>query len=99
MPLSNETLSALDDALGAVIDEAGDDPKYADLVDSLTAAKEATQGIEEGADDPTGKADEADDPSSFDFAERELKKRRDARKKPPADGGDNAGDQKGNPFA
>lgn len=39
--LTPETLKALDDALSAVVAQAGEDPEYAELVDALTAAQNA----------------------------------------------------------
>lgn len=39
--LTPETLDALKQALSAVIDQAGDDPKYSGLVDALTQAQRA----------------------------------------------------------
>lgn len=41
MALTPETEKALSDALAAVIDECGDDPAYADLVDALSSAQDA----------------------------------------------------------
>lgn len=82
--LSPETIKALDEALGAVIAEAGDDPQYADLVDSLTAAQHAAAQVEgsgDAAPDPGAEPDgnEASpnfDAHSFDHAEKAMTKRR-----------------------
>jgi hypothetical protein len=41
MALTPETAGALKDALDAVIQQCGDDPQYADLIDSLKAAEQA----------------------------------------------------------
>jgi hypothetical protein len=51
--LTPETLDALDNALTAVIHEAGHDPKYADLVHALTAAQAALPE-DNDADDAVG---------------------------------------------
>jgi hypothetical protein len=50
--LTPETLDALDQALTAVIHEAGGDPQYEGLVHALTAAKDAL---------PDSGADQAED--------------------------------------
>jgi hypothetical protein len=50
--LTPETLHALDQALTAVIHEAGHDPEYEGLVHALTAAKDAM---------PDSPADQAED--------------------------------------
>lgn len=100
MPLSPETLSALDEAIKAVVEECGDDPQYDSLVENLNQAGDAIEDISSGEPADKGGADEPpeDDPYSFDHAEKKLKERRAARKKPPAD--DTADDQKkDNPFA
>jgi hypothetical protein len=96
--LSPETIKALDDALGAVIEEAGDDPQYADLVDALTAAQHAATAAGDGgggggehaappAAEPDGDEGSPDfDPHSFDHAEKAMTKRRkDAKGKPEGD--------------
>lgn len=99
MPLSPETLSALDEAIKAVVEECGDDPQYGSLVENLNQAGDAIEDISSGEPaDEGGKEPPEDDPYSFDHAEKKLKERRAARKKPPADG--EADDQrKDNPFA
>lgn len=102
MPLSPETLSALDEALTAVIDEAGDDPQYAKLVDDLTAARGEIDNADDG-DGPDSESDPKDAAQDDEFkaAEAEHVTRRKARKKPKDEGDKpvDAGADGGNPFA
>lgn len=63
--LTPETLNALDQALAAVVKEAGDDPQYAELVDHLTAA----QGAMPDAGEPK---EEGPDPESFEDAKSQM---------------------------
>jgi hypothetical protein len=77
MPLSPDTLDALESALGAVIDEAGDDPQYAELVSALADAQQASSSIEPAEAETR---DGPDDDSSFATAEQRMK---DARSAPP----------------
>lgn len=85
--LSPETEQALAAALDAVVKEAGHDPQYADLVASLTTAKDALTEIEAG--EPEGPGEAADDagepftrsshdPHGFEAAKSALTARRHA---------------------
>lgn len=85
MPLSPDTLNALETALGAVIDEAGDDPKYADLVSALTDAQQASALVESPAEE---ERDGPEDDHSFATAEKRMKEARTASDAPPADAPD-----------
>jgi hypothetical protein len=57
--LTPETLKALDQALSAVVQEAGDDPKYEGLVHALSAAQDAM---------PDSHAEKAEDAPDDSFA-------------------------------
>lgn len=83
MALSPETTDALRKALDAVVQECGDDPAYAELVDHLEAAQDALPEADEA--EPR---DGEDDDHSFETAEKRMASRR--------KGGDSDG---GNPFA
>lgn len=78
MALSPETLDALEQALTAVIDEAGDDPQFADLAAALQDAQHALSGLE-GADHEAAEPRDGDeDAHSFDVAEKRMTERRKA---------------------
>lgn len=67
MALTPETIDALKQALDAVVSEAGDDPKYAELADHLNAATTSLDAIgdEKDADpsDPPADAEPKDEPA------------------------------------
>lgn len=71
MALSPETIDALEQALTAVIEEAGDDPEHAGLVEALSAAQEQLGGGE-----AEGEVMPEDDPESFEHAEKKFAERR-----------------------
>ena len=75
MPLSPDTLNALETALGAVIDEAGDDPRYADLVSALTDAQQASAQVESPEEE---QRDGPEDDHSFATAEKRMTEARSA---------------------
>jgi hypothetical protein len=81
--LSPETIKTLDEALTAVVDELGDDPAGAGLKDALTAAQgELGHMSGDHGDDAGADAPEDDDPHSFDFAEKQMTKRRSGKPDP-----------------
>ncbi|HEU4975281.1 MAG TPA: hypothetical protein VFT50_09345 [Baekduia sp.] len=83
--LSPETMQALEEALSAVVEEAGDSPEYADLVASLTSAQDALQQLEGADGEKAEGADAASDDYSFDVAEKRMADRR--KPKAAADAG------------
>jgi hypothetical protein len=100
--LSPETINALEEALDAVITEAGDDEQYADLVEQLSQAREAASQLGEGeapgkdeapeapeaeAEEEARAEDEQRDPFSFDDAEKAFRAKRKQRKAPADDEG------------
>lgn len=74
--LTPETLQMLEDAIDAILEKVGDDPKYAQLADALSAAKEEASQLD-GAGDEEG---EKEDPYSFDQAEKKMVEKRKAAK-------------------
>ena len=81
MALSPETLKALGDALDAVVQEAGDSPEYAQLVNHLTAASGALPEVSDEPDgDPVPPRDSAEDDYSFETAEARHAEKRAAKK-------------------
>lgn len=92
--LSPETLATLEQALNAVIEEAGDDPQLEELVAQLEQARDAIPAGDEGppADEAAEEApddEEERDPFSFEDAEKEWGRRKKAaKKKPPAEEAD-----------
>jgi len=72
--LTPDTLNMLEEAIGAILEKIGDNPKYAELADHLNMAQEEASKLD-GAGDEMG---EKPDPYSFDQAQAEMTARRNA---------------------
>ncbi len=94
MALTPETSAALKQAIEAIVQECGDDPQYAHLVEALQSAEDAIPESEghapEHGDAP--ERDSEDDDFSFETAEKRHKEARKPKSKPE-------GDDHENPFA
>lgn len=66
--LTPEVLHALDQAITAVIHEAGEDPEYQDLVHALSATQDAMPA----SDDAPAEEPEHDGPAAFQDAKSKM---------------------------
>lgn len=69
--LTPETLSMLEEAISAILDKIGDNPKYAELAEHLQMAQ-----AEVGQMDDGGADSDKPDPYSFDEAQANMTARR-----------------------
>ena len=74
--LTPDTLNMLEEAIGAILDKIGDNPKYAQLADALHSAQAEASQLDGGGDEDGEKSD----PYSFDQAQSDMTARRSAAK-------------------